>query len=460
MTPAARIQAAIVLLGAVLGSSRPADGAISAYFRGNRYIGAKDRHAVASRVWGVMRRRARLSWWIGRTLPRETSRQWKRGIDADGLSPILAPTLAQRDARWLVLADLALTDGMTLDGIALLATDAYGPSGLNQDERDMVRAMDKGPLVHSAMPGWVENEYPEWLEPALRHRFGDRLEAEAAALNGEARLDLRVNTLKASREEALGRLGDEGLEAAPTLLSPLGLRLEARSDLASRQIFRDGWIEVQDEGSQIVALLTGARPGEAVVDYCAGAGGKTLALAAMMGNRGRILACDVSAGRIDRSALRLRRAGAYNVTRRILEGDNDKWVKRKAGTFDRVLVDAPCSGTGTWRRNPDAKWRLRPEGIAELTGRQASILRSASRLVRPGGRLVYATCSILAEENEDRIGDFLSATPAFRLVPAVRAWEEAVGTPYPADPSTPALTLSPGRDGTDGYFIAVMERTG
>jgi 16S rRNA (cytosine967-C5)-methyltransferase len=215
-------------------------------------------------------------------------------------------------------------------------------------------------------------------------------------------------------------------------------------------------VEVQDEGSQIAALLVGARPGMRVVDFCAGAGGKTLALAAGMENRGKLVACDVSASRLERAVRRLRRAGVSNVERRALSSERDKWVKRHGSGFDRVLVDAPCLGTGTWRRNPDAKWRATPANLAELVIRQQEILVSAARLVRPGGRLVYATCSLLREENEDQAEAFLAAAPEFTLVPAALIWAETIGGSSPGGERY--LRLTPAQHGTDGFFVATFER--
>ena len=220
--------------------------------------------------------------------------------------------------------------------------------------------------------------------------------------------------------------------------------------------FNQGLVEVQDESSQIAALLADARPGMRVVDFCAGAGGKTLALAAGMANRGKLVACEVSPRRLERSARRLRRAGVDNVERRALTGERDKWVKRHAGGFDRVFVDVPCLGTGTWRRNPDAKWRMRPEDLVELVERQQQILRSAARLVRPGGRLIYATCSLLREEDEAQAEAFLAADPDFSLLPVSRAWGETIGGASPGGEQY--LRLTPARHGTDGFFVAIFER--
>jgi 16S rRNA (cytosine967-C5)-methyltransferase len=238
-----------------------------------------------------------------------------------------------------------------------------------------------------------------------------------------------------------------------------GLRLERRLSVVAGQAFQDGLIEIQDEGSQLVAALVDGRPGMQVMDYCAGAGGKTLAIAAGMNNKGRVVAMDVLETRLDRSAQRLRRAGAHNVERRAIDGDNRKWLKRQAGAFDRVLVDAPCTGTGTWRRNPDGRWTLRPEDLAELVPKQAAILDAAQRLVKVGGGLVYATCSVLPAENERQVEAFLERHPDFAIVPVGDVWRDALGSEPPGDiASGPYLRLSPLRNGTDGFFAATLVR--
>jgi 16S rRNA (cytosine967-C5)-methyltransferase len=273
----------------------------------------------------------------------------------------------------------------------------------------------------------------------------------------EAATDIRVNALKADRAAALRALKAEKVEAQPTSLSPFGLRVAGRPPLASLEVFKSGAIEVQDEGSQLVALLTDARPGQRVVDFCAGAGGKTLALAAQMKNKGHIVACDVLEGRIMRASTRLRRAGVHNVERRALSSERDPWVKRHAAAFDRVLVDAPCSGSGTWRRNPDQKWRLMPSDLEELIVLQESILKSAARLVKQGGRLVYATCALLPGENEGQIRRFLETHDKFRIVPVAEVWKTVIGGECPA--TGDFLRLSPARHGTDGFFVAVLERS-
>ena len=308
-------------------------------------------------------------------------------------------------------------------------------------------------LTHPEMPQAVRLEVPDWLLPHLAARFGDALDLEMAAIDEPAPLDLRINALKATRERAVAALAEEGIEAAPTALSPWGLRIAGRRAVTTGAAFQTGLVEIQDEGSQLVAALVGARPQMRVADWCAGAGGKTLALAMAMGNQGHIVACDVHDKRLEGAVRRLRRAGVHNVERHLIVA-GDKWTKRRAGSFDRVLVDAPCTGTGTWRRNPDARGRLRPVDLAELLPKQAMILDEACRLVRAGGWLVFATCSLLLEENEAQVESFLTRHPEFSVVPLARAWSLEAAPPGPG----PYLSLTPQRHGTDGFFAAVLER--
>ncbi|OIQ98334.1 ribosomal RNA small subunit methyltransferase B [mine drainage metagenome] len=436
MTPGARLAAVIELLEEIDRQDRPADGVASAYLKARRYIGAKDRRAISERVWGILRRRARLDWWLAR----------------EGCAV---------SARARLLADLALTERRSPADIGseLTAGERHAGAMLPADWA-LLQALKGRDLFHHDMPAWVKGEYPAWLEPRLAESLGDRLAAEMAALRDEAPVDLRVNTLKGDRAQAQAALAAEGLQAEETPLSPLGLRLPARITLTAQAAFRAGLVEVQDEGSQLLALLTDARPGMAVMDFCAGAGGKTLALAACMENKGRLVACDVNERRSEKAVLRLRRAGVHNVTRRVLDSESDKWVKRQSGMFDRVLVDAPCSGSGTWRRNPDAKWRFSEQGLAELVALQGRILASAARLVKPGGRLIYSTCSLLADEDQAQVRAFLEAHADFHLLPLPPLWAETVaargGGACPGDGDL--LVLTPGRDKTDGFFAAILER--
>jgi 16S rRNA (cytosine967-C5)-methyltransferase len=367
----------------------------------------------------------------------------------------------------------------------------YAAAPLTPAEQAALAPLAGHTLDHPAMPDAVRLEVPDWTLPRLAARFGPALGAELGALLDPAPLDMRANLLKATREEAQAALAVEGFAASPTPHSPWGLRLPGRRPITAGVAFQSGLVEIQDEGSQLVALLTDARPGMRVADLCAGAGGKSLALAVTMGNRGHIAACDVSSPRLDAAVRRFRRAGAHNIERHLL-GPGDKWLKRHAGDFDRVLVDAPCTGTGTWRRNPDARARLTETDLAELVVRQAGLLDDAAPLVRKGGRLVYATCSLFPEENEGQVAAFLARHAAFALVPLARAWPQGaphgapagvessgVGAPGMGPPPTgpssvgpssvgppnvgppcggEMLALTPRQHGTDGFFAAVLER--
>jgi 16S rRNA (cytosine967-C5)-methyltransferase len=404
--------------------NRPADGVANDFFRARRFIGAGDRRAISDRVWRVLRSCRRLTWWLaGRPSP-----------------------------RLLVAASLLLEGGSMADVSRSFSGGQFAPAALAPSEQGSLRRLQGRTLDHASMPDAVRLEMPDWLLPRLSDRFDA---AELAALLLPAPLDLRVNLLKATREQALSALAAEGLEATPTALSPWGLRIEGRRQVTTGPAFRSGLVEIQDEGSQLVAVLTGVRPGMRVADWCAGAGGKTLALAMMMRNRGQLIACDVSATRLDGAVRRLRRAGVHNVERHLIE-PGDKWAKRRHGSFDRVLVDAPCTGTGTWRRNPDARLRLTEDDLADLLPKQAAILDQAAPLVRSGGRLVYATCSLLIEENEAQVTAFLARHPGFALVPPVPGLDAETQALLPD--TGEFLALTPSRHGTDGFFAAVVER--
>ncbi|GAB4185686.1 MAG: RsmB/NOP family class I SAM-dependent RNA methyltransferase [Thalassobaculales bacterium] len=420
MTPAGRLSAAIELID--LQGGAPMDAVLAEYFRARRYIGAKDRQAIAEMVYGVFRNWARLHWWLAR---------------------LRVPA----DPRVLVLAD-RLQAGE--DPRPHLGAGPYAPRPASPAEQRLLERLPRRGLDHPEMPAAVRLECPDWAYGELSTVLD---EAGIAGLNRPAGLDLRVNALKATREAVAAMLP---FPTRPTPFSPLGLRAEGRPPVAATPVYRDGLVEVQDEASQIAALLLDAAPGHQVIDFCAGVGGKTLAIAAGMANRGRVVACDIHGYRLDRAGQRLRRAGIHNVERRVLDGDGDKWVKRHRGSFDRVLVDAPCTGTGTWRRNPDARWSRSTPDLAELTALQAAILERACRLVRPGGRLVYATCSLLPSEDERQIERLLSTHPEFTLVPVAEAWAGRLDGTCPAD--GPYLRLDPARHGTDGFFVAVLTR--
>ena len=433
MTPAARIASAIDILARLEAEDRPADGLLRGVFRANRYIGAKDRRAIGELVYGVLRHGARLDWWLART-----------GGGAGG-------------ARHRVIAELAIGRGLGLGELeALFDGGGYHPPPLEDAERTLIAGLEGAALDDPAQPDWVRAEVPAWLLPGLQETLGADWQAELRALGRPAPLDLRVNPLKADRETLRRALAAEGIESAPTPLSPWGLRVDGRHTLPALKAFKEGLFEVQDEGSQLVALLTDAKPGLAVADLCAGAGGKTLALAGARGDDGRLVALDLDGRRLERAAPRLARAGADFVERQVLS-DGDPWLERQAGAFDRVLVDAPCSGSGAWRRQPDARWRLTAARLEQYRQSQGEILAVAADLVRPGGRLVYATCSLLPDENQAQVARLLSDRPDFHDVPVAEIWRGLLEAPYPGGAAR-ALLLTPARHGTDGFFLAVLER--
>lgn len=434
MTPAARLAAAIDLLAAVEASPRrPADGIANDFFRARRYIGSSDRRNVSDRAWGVIRQRLRLAWHFG------------------------AVGETRPGARLLVAGHLLVAEGWVIDGIAQnFSGERFCAGPLTEHELAVLKKLEGRPLIHPEMPEGPRLNLPEWALPGLKARFGDALAKEAEAMEEAAPLDLRANLLKGTRDLVLAALAGEGVPASITPLSPWGLRVADRRPVGATKAYLEGLVEVQDEGSQLIALLTDAKPGMRVADYCAGAAGKTLAIAATMDNKGHIVACDVSATRLEGAGKRLRRAGVHNAERHLLAA-GDKWRKRNSRKFDRVLVDAPCTGSGTWRRNPDARIRTNARDLSELVLKQAAILDDASELVRPGGRLVYATCSLLPEEDEVQVERFLQRHPDFEAVPVPGLWAglaPGVTAPVEAD----CMALSPARHGTDGFFAAVMQR--
>ncbi len=425
MTPSARVAGAIELHDAIdADRRRPADAVANEFFRARRYIGSTDRREVSALVWDMLRASRRLDWWLARAEAPPTG------------------------ARLRVAAHLML-GGMRLEILRpLFSGGRFAAGSLDADEARALEALDGHTLDHPHMPDAVRLEVPDWLFPRLQARFGTAVEPELAALLEPAPLDLRVNLLAGSREDAIRALAAEDIDVTPTPLSPWGLRAPGRRLVTTGKAFRSGLVEIQDEGSQLVALAVGALPDMRVCDLCAGAGGKTLAIAMTMENRGHVVACDVSNSRLEGAVKRLRRAGVHNAERHLLVA-GDKWAKRRAGSFDRVLVDAPCTGTGTWRRNPDARRTLVERDLAELVPRQAAILDTAARLVKPGGRLIYATCSVLPDENEAQVEAFHARHPGFSTVPPGQA-----GLPDTGD----TLNLTPRRNGTDGFFAAILEK--
>ncbi len=439
MTPGGRAAAAIEILDQIIATRAPADRLANDYFRSRRYIGSKDRTAVQAIVYGCLRHRAQLEWWMARV---------RDGARREPFAP---------NGRGWVIAYLAILQKIPADKIAsTFSGENYDPPPLSRGEETTIEALSGRSIEHPEQPEFVRANIPAWIVGRFKARFGDDHLREMAALTEEAPLDLRANILKTDRRTLRGALAKIGIETEFTRLSPWGLRAATRTALMASEPYREGLVEIQDEGSQLVALLAEAEPGMRVCDFCAGAGGKTLAIAATMNNKGQIVACDVSEKRLEASAQRTRRAGVFNVERRALSDERDKWVKKHAGSYDRVLVDAPCTGTGTWRRNPDARWTLRETEIAELVDKQRRILESAARLVKPGGRLIYATCSLLADENEMQADAFAAAHPEFACVPVPEIWAKVGSGACPT--AGPYLTLNPARDHTDGFFVAVYER--
>jgi 16S rRNA (cytosine967-C5)-methyltransferase len=429
MTPAARLSAAIEVLTAIDVQRIPAANALKEWGVAHRFAGSGDRAAISGLVFDVLRRRASSAFLLGDDTPR---------------------------AR--VLGMLVLERGMDVETIAALCDGSrFAPQPLTEAERAALnsRSLD-------AAPSHVAGDYPEWLDANLARVFGDERTQEAVAMASRAPLDLRVNTLKSTRDKALASLKHLGTE--PTRWSPLGLRIALGADarnpgVHAEEIFIKGGVEVQDEGSQLAALLSGAKPGEQVIDLCAGAGGKTLALAAMMQGKGRLIATDHDKRQLAPIHERLSRAGVHNAEVRAPKGEPDPLADIKASA-DLVLIDAPCTGTGTWRRNPDAKWRMRPGALEVRLKDQAEVLDRAAALVRPGGRVAYITCSVLAEENGDQVRAFVERQPSFAVVPPKQAiaalgsaaddFAKAVMT------GSEGLLMTPRRTGTDGFFVSLL----
>jgi 16S rRNA (cytosine967-C5)-methyltransferase len=404
-------------LVAVLPSRSPADVVLKYFFRDHRQLGARDRALVADTVYTVLRHRRMLEAVTPSASPRELALASLVKYQGYGVGP-LAPVLKPEEHTWLV---------------ALKARDL--------DE----------------MPFEVRADLPDWVVARLRARFSDaEILALARSLATNAPLDLRVNTLQAPRDAVLQRLEADGIEAAPTRYSPIGVRLKEKIALNRHPMFLAGAVEVQDEGSQLLGLLVEPRRTDMVVDFCAGAGGKTLQLGAAMNSQGRLYAFDISDKRLANLTPRLRRSGLSNVHPQRIEGENDAKVKRLRGKIDRVLVDAPCTGLGTLRRNPDLKSRQSEESLAQLNAKQFAILEAAASLLKTGGRLVYGTCSLLTEENEAIVDRFLAAHPTFALVPAGEVLAHQ-GVVIPG--CDRYLALSPVRHDTDGFFAAVLQRT-
>jgi len=408
MTPGARLAAAAEILTEVAALKAAADRTISGWGKAHRFAGSKDRAAIAERVYTVLRRRNECAFVLGSDTPRA-----------------------------LVLGSLVVADALDADRIDALCTDGTHALGaLTPQERGALAA----PRTPPHDQPWIRLNYPAWLHDEFAAAFGANLDTELAALNARAPLDLRVNTLKAERDAVLAELEREGLAPLPCAHAPLGLRLAAGSDTKITMLaaYREGRIEIQDEASQLSVLLADAKPGDTVVDLAAGAGGKSLALAGAMANRGRVLACDIEPVRMLKMEPRMDRAGATII--QIVGDPYGEAIKLEVGEgADIVFVDAPCSGTGTWRRNPEAKWTLDETRLKTFRAAQTQLLDRAAELVKPGGRIVYVVCSVLPSESTAQVERFAARHPGWRLSKSAR--------------------FTPAHDGTDGFFAAILTRS-
>jgi 16S rRNA (cytosine967-C5)-methyltransferase len=413
----ARLDAAVTALQALLTFAGPADGELKRFFRNHPQLGQHDRAFVAEVAFAVVRH-LRLLEQLG----------------------------AQRSPRRLALAALSVTFGISVRELSPL---------LRRDEESFLTQLRSH--AQADLPPAVRLSLPDWLFERLLQQYGaDELERLARALLQQAPLDLRVNTWLANREETLAQFTRDGVGAAATAYSPVGIRLDDKPALQRHPLFLEGKVEVQDEGSQLLTYLVAPRRRQMVVDFCAGAGGKTLALGAMMSSEGRLYAFDTAERRLANLKVRLKRSGLSNINPQHIDSETDPRIRRLDAKIDRVLVDAPCSGFGTLRRNPDLKWRQSAEGIVQMTRKQQAILQSAGRLVKPGGRLVYATCSLLREENEQIVEEFLARNSTFKLTPACEVLRSQGIELDTGD----YLRVFPHTHDMDGFFAAVMERTG
>lgn len=429
MRAGARIAAAAEVLDDILTRHRPAFMALANWGRAHRFAGSGDRAAIGTLVFDALRHRASIAARMGTDSPRA-----------------------------LALGAAARALGLTAEEVALASDGSeHAPAPLSDDERHGL-ARELPPDVTAAVAG----DIPEWLVGSFERAFGSRAAEEGAALSMRAPVDLRVNALKSTRDKVLKALSRYGAEATP--FSALGVRVPAPEGgakaphLEAETAHGKGWYEVQDEGSQIAAQLAGAGPRMQVLDLCAGAGGKTLALAGAMQNTGQIYAYDSDKKQLRPIFERLKRAGVRNV--QVLDGGDDAALAALGARFDLVLVDAPCTGSGTWRRKPDAKWRLKPANFAERQAEQKAALETGSGLTKPGGLLVYVTCSVLPEENRDQVEAFLAGHPDFSVEPFIDVWAERVGgaPPRSADGRADTLQLTPADHATDGFFIALLRR--
>ena len=426
MRLAGRLSAAIEIFDDILNRHRPAAMALADWAKSHRFAGSGDRSAIGTLVYDALRRRASLAWRMGEEAPRA-----------------------------LAIGAIHHVWGLSVQEVeALCDGSQHAPPALRDAERaGLERTLD-------GAPHWIAADVPQWVFPAFSESFGNNAVAEGQALAERAPIDLRVNTLKADRARVLGALAAYGPE--PTPFSPWGIRIappgpqQKNPNVEAEAAHGKGWFEVQDEASQIAILLAGIGPRQQVIDLCAGSGGKTLAMSALTQNTGQIYAYDFEKTRLRPIFERLKRAGARNV--QVMTPGDEAALAGLHGRLDIVFVDAPCSGSGVWRRRPDAKWRLTPEALAARIAEQRQVLALAAPLVKPGGRVIYATCSVIDAENRGQTAWFLEVHPGFSETDYRSLWSASDTAPQSADEARPSLQLTPRQHATDGFYISVLTR--
>ena len=469
MKPSARLSACLDILQEMSGSRCPLDHFIMGYFKQRRYAGSKDRAAILDTVYAILRNQAKLDWWLFEKA--HLSDFLTLSADQAGYKTVLS--------RMRSLCFLVVRQGVPVPEIqALFCGDQFGPEPLNEIETSLLAALgqirtllDLSPykvadLTDPSQPEDVQGEYPAWLESSLQRSLGSSRLENMQLMQRESPVDLRVNILKANIDQVRQLFVDQAVVPVDMSFAPHGIRLSRKIALQAMPAFKQGWFEIQSESSQILTEIIQANPGEKIVDFCAGAGGKTLALAAQMQNKGRLYVLDIYSTRLANAQKRIKRAGIDTAQVKLLSSERDVWVKRHRGQFDSVLIDAPCSGSGTWGRNPDAKWRFMPENLVNLVETQRRILNSACRLVKPGGRLFYATCSLLSEENEDQLSWFMGQNQGFSPLnlrdQAASQLKTALideNSDWPSDQDLSHwVRLSPLKTGTDGFFMSGFQR--
>ncbi len=440
MKDAARLAAVIDILDlideALEEGGLPADAIVTSYFRNRRYAGSKDRRAVSNRVYAVLREREQLDWAL-------------RQFDQE-------PT-----ARLRLIANF-IKYGLGTYSFHEQDDDPHAPEPLNESEEALVAELEEADW--SAVDENYITNVPQWLIPLFKSRFSDNWLDESEALCHRAPLDIRINRLKGWRKKAQDALGKEGFASDIAPMSPTGLRMQENKALQSSRAFVEGLIEIQDEAAQLASHLVAAKPGQQILDLCAGGGGKSLAVAGHMDNKGQIFATDINKRRLASFKDRAKRADMHNLQTQELEEtgkDRKKWLRRREGNMDRVIVDVPCSGTGVWRRSPDLRWRISPESLEGMVATQKKLINEAATCVKVDGRLIYMTCSLLVEENEAVVDEFLAANPNFKALDWGAVWSDVmpdVSKPDSAALNENYLQLTPARHKCDGFFVAILER--